>query len=177
MKNKAIHRFYEPLVLLKSLNDELTETAGPSSPGETLQPQDERQILQAFVYKLAHVCDNIKGKEGRSVSSCAVLCDEEQDGAVVYLLASNRRGPEELEALAEFVYQLIRMVSEDADKPAGDKGFRHILNFNKPRIEYYIKQLRAHSQTCLEQCDDETSEESECIWPARRKTPLLNMTV
>ena len=154
MKSKAIHKFYEPLVLLKALNAATRETAVHPTIDASVNTQDEKQVFQAFVYKLAHICDNVKGNGGPTITSFMVLQDEHGTGKIHYWFASNQRDSRELEITADYVRELLELVdSASSDRSEHnsvvDNLLCHVLPFNRIRITHYLRQMNIEATRCL----------------------------
>lgn len=154
MKSRAIYKFYEPLVLLKALNLEMLDTAAYVNPGRPDDFQDLQDLFQTFVYKLAHVCDNVKGNEGCTITSVTVL-QGESNGSIEYWLASNQRTEQKLEATASFVRSLLQHAKEAPMPPcertqAKQKLLREVLSFNRERVTFYLQSFRAEAQKCID---------------------------
>lgn len=166
MKSREIHKFFEPLVLLKALNSATRTTAVSPSLEASIDIEDDEEVFKAFVYKLGHVCDNVKGNLGATITSFYVLQDQVDEDLVHYWFASNQRTHGELETTKTYVKGLL----EKANKASEDIGqekevfktlLSNVLNFNRPRVTYYIKQILAQASKCIGIClssDDEKGE-------------------
>lgn len=161
----GIHKFYEPAVLLNALNFTEREAAPPGDFDATIDTTDPRQLFQAFVYKLGHVCDSQKGNYGATITSFCVLKDEEKDGAAHYWFASNQRTPEELEATAEYMRELLGKVGDPDEDLASLKRelLSDVLWFNRPRLEYCFRQISDRATKCRDSCLDTNDDEGECL--------------
>lgn len=155
MRPKVVHRFYEPLVLLKALNLEMKDTATYINPGESEYYHDPQKLFQTFVYKLAHVCDSVKGNGGSTITSIAVL-QREDNKTIEYWFTSNQRTQRELNTTASFVRSLLQTIKEAPVQPcqqtrAIQKVLLHdVLLFNRERISFYLKNFRAEAQKCID---------------------------
>jgi hypothetical protein len=58
---RAIHKFYEPIMLYEALIDAVKHTAKPPAPEPNINIEDPKQVFCTFVNKLSHVCDKQKG--------------------------------------------------------------------------------------------------------------------
>jgi hypothetical protein len=162
LTSPALHKFYEPLVLLEALNIATNEAAVHNTANEPLVLRDLEDIFHAFVYKLAHVCDSDKG--GRSVTAIMIL--RGGSGAVQYYFASNQREQEELDTTKDFIGKLLQQVGETPAKssnhgPLFDKVLQSVLIFNRPRLTIYWKSLMFQARDCLENCSRLESEDSQ----------------
>ncbi|KAH6693909.1 hypothetical protein F5X68DRAFT_47612 [Plectosphaerella plurivora] len=142
--------FYEPLILLLALNEEMRSTASYISPSEVCDSSDPEQLFKAFLNKLALVCDSSKG--GDTVT--AIWVSEDAPGQVEYHIASNQLKSHELDAMGSFVRTLLVEVRDaDARPSAQDQANKAlllpILRFNRPRINIYLNDLRQEAEKCL----------------------------
>lgn len=165
MTVRGIHKFYEPAVLLNALNFTQREAAPPGDFDATIDTTDPQQLFQAFVYKLGHVCDSVKGNYGATITSFFVLKDEEDVDAAHYWFASNQRTREELETTAEYVRELLGKAGDPDEDLVGLKRelLSDVLWFNRPRLEYYFRQMSDRAIKCRGSCLDTADDEGECL--------------
>ncbi|KAH7038173.1 uncharacterized protein B0I36DRAFT_359766 [Microdochium trichocladiopsis] len=158
------YKFYEPVVLLKALNDDARRNASPgstpsSSSSSELDLEDADNLFQAFVYKLAHVCDSDKGRSGATITSFMVLrseLPESRDDIVHYYFASNYRNIPKLKETRAYVHALLRKIGlapEDAD-PYRSNMLRDIICFNQGRLRYYLTPLSRNVEECQQRLED-----------------------
>lgn len=163
LKSKESFKFYEPLILLRALNDEMIETASYISPAETCDVTDPKQLFKGFVNKLALVCDSTKGDNGATVTS--IWVSESSEGHVRYTIASNQRDKDALEQMAAFVTAILQKVhaapASTQDQSATAALLFSILEFNRGRINIYLDGLRSESRKCLDRCLDLEDENGE----------------
>ncbi|KEY73094.1 hypothetical protein S7711_09592 [Stachybotrys chartarum IBT 7711] len=163
MKPSLIQRFYEPIVLLKALNMEMTSMAEHTNPATSANNSNPEERFQIFVYKLAYVCDNVKGRGGATVTSFMITQDEEH--GVQFRFASNQRTEEELEETAFFIRTLLQMIgkglmeSQVQKKALHTNLLRHVLLFNQTRVTSYLQNVRTEARKCLEKCSYFSGEE------------------
>ncbi|CAM1500509.1 Fc.00g096710.m01.CDS01 [Cosmosporella sp. VM-42] len=168
MKSRVIHKFYEPLVLLKALNAAIREPAIPSTADVKIDTRDQKQVFQAVVYKLGHICDSIKGNGGPTITSFMVLQDEHEVDKIHYWFASNRRSHAELEFTAEYVRTLLRLVhSASGDRlqhrSVVDALLDHVLAFNRPRVTHYLRKMSIEATKCLGYALDLPNEDGKAM--------------
>lgn len=149
-----IHKFYEPLVLLEALNQATRDTAISVPPTEPIDREDSKQVFHAFVYKLAHICDNVKGEGGASVTSFTILRKNDDVDSFHYLFACNQKSQDELEVTAEFVRSLLRKVGQSSEGQtqqhiARRDLLRQVLLFNRPRVDCYLGEMRRQLNYCI----------------------------
>ncbi|KAJ4327174.1 hypothetical protein N0V84_002436 [Fusarium piperis] len=156
MTSKVIHKFYEPAVLLKALNFTAQDEPPSTDFDATIDTTDPRQLFQAFVYKLAHICDSEKGEYGATITSFYVLKDEERGNAAHYWFASNQRTHKELETTAEYVRKLLAKTGEPCKDLTSLKReiLSDVLWFNRPRLEYYFRLMSEKGAMCVASCLD-----------------------
>ncbi|KAK1579309.1 uncharacterized protein LY79DRAFT_652194 [Colletotrichum navitas] len=164
ISSKSLHRFYEPIVLLKALNVEMKDAAEFVDSDEAGYRRDPEEKFQAFVYKLAHVCDSVKGNQGGTITSVMVLEPNFAEGDIAeYRFASNSRTEDEVEVTSEFVRSLLghlRSATFPNDEAAvRGRLLRHVLLFNRSRIASYLTAIHTEVQHSLAKCliahDDE----------------------
>ncbi|KAK1995943.1 hypothetical protein LX36DRAFT_692269 [Colletotrichum falcatum] len=98
--------------------------------------------LQAFLCRLAQVCDSEKG--GGTITALVAL---KAAGGPKYLLASNSRKESGYESALKFLGDLLGFVGRNperlAEKALKKKVLWRILEFNFPRVDYYLRQIVA----------------------------------
>lgn len=166
MKSREIHKFFEPLVLLKALGSATRKTAVSPSLEASIDIEDDEEIFKAFVYKLGHVCDNVKGDCGATITSFCVLQDQAEEDLVHYWFASNQRTHGELETTKIYVKGLLEKANEASEDIGKEKEvfatlLSNVLSFNRPRVTYYIKQIIAQASKCISICLSSVDEKSE----------------
>ncbi|KAF7548218.1 hypothetical protein G7Z17_g7216 [Cylindrodendrum hubeiense] len=168
MKSRVIHKFYEPLVLLSALNSATRETAVPVNVMASIDADDDKEVFQAFVYKLGHVCDRVKGDYGATITSFYVLQDQNNEDQVHYWFASNQRTHEELEYTKAHVEGLLNKVKNASGDTSRQRSvFKALLSdvliFNRPRVGYYISKMMEHATKCISMCLDIPDEKEPMI--------------
>ncbi|KAK4446530.1 hypothetical protein QBC34DRAFT_304972 [Podospora aff. communis PSN243] len=158
-------RFYEPVILLYCLTAAYVNgQKAESAASEASLPSSRKQIFFCFVNKLAHVCDSRKG--GKTVTSFAVL----QPGSIEYRFGSNERRPAELRRVRDYITGILTTLGEAAGdeikkaaKNSNHTIFCHILGrivlFNRPRIEGYARTLAKQIDFCIDEVEDDDSDE------------------
>ncbi|KAK2007307.1 hypothetical protein LZ32DRAFT_667427 [Colletotrichum eremochloae] len=174
IKPKILHRFYEPLILLKALNVEMKDSADFVDHDNAGYQRDPEQTFQAFVYKLAHVCDSVKGDRGGTITSVMVLEPQFHENEIVeYRFASNSRTTNELEKTSEFMSSLLghlRTATFPNDEPSVWRRLLClILGFNRSRIASYLTAIRKEVQSCLTKCSITDDDEDKKIAATLRR--------
>ncbi|KAH6659056.1 hypothetical protein BKA67DRAFT_633727 [Truncatella angustata] len=165
--SRALHKFYEPLVLLEALNVAAKEAAGYPTTAESPVIKDIKELYHTFVYKLAHVCDNVKGgHHGGSITSIMILCNT--SGIIQYYFASNNRTQEQLETTSNFIDDLLQQLKGLRRRSSNqglliDPVLQSVLLFNQPRITVYLKRLDFQARECLKNYSSLEPEESRSI--------------
>ncbi|TQN68329.1 hypothetical protein CSHISOI_07123 [Colletotrichum shisoi] len=172
MKSRIVQKFYEPLVLLKALNLEMQDKANYVDPDELDNRRDMKHTFQAFVYKLAHACDSVKGDGGATITSVMVLNATASD-SVEYWFASNQRTTEELQITALFIGRILNRASR-ATLPQDESRLRRdlldlVLGFNRQRIAQYLAAFRVEGEKCLKMCSTQDNEEDNTVSTHLRK--------
>jgi len=172
-------RFYEPLVILRSLVKVYDEQrATELIEVEQLTTRSPKGNFRHFVCKLAHVCDSKRG--GDEVTSFAIL----QTGRIQYWFASNQRNERALNKVMEFVADILNMLgsatSEDIETAIlGPQSqlfsqlLTVILAFNARRIGSYLKDVPKNLGVCIESLIDESSADGERNTPIPRQSAGL----
>lgn len=156
-------RFYEPLVILRSLVMVYHEHGAT----ESIEVEDDttrspKMNFRHFVCKLAHICDSKRG--GDEVTTFAIL----QTGCIQYWFASNQRNENALNKVKEFVADVLNMLGsatpEDVEMAISDSQsqlFSQILTiilaFNTHRVGSYLKGVSQSMGICIESLADENS--------------------
>lgn len=155
-------RFYEPVVLLYCLSKLLVKSQHTIKPPDLESADDKSPIkkFECFVNKLGQVCDSRRG--GDTVTAFAIL----QTGCVEYRFASNRLDERSLVETAAYVKGLLQILGRASQEEAlqakdhhGSELFstlmRKILEFNQPRISFYIRtQLLKNLDFCISVCNE-----------------------
>lgn len=159
---RAIHKFFEPIILFAALIDAVKDTAKPPKPEPNINIEDPRQLFCSFVNKLSHVCDKERG--GDTVTSFVVLRGPGDSAKPQFVFAVNRQSNSQLLETVLYVKTLFRIVTQ---APVGEKNqhearsslLYHILRFNRPRISFYLSKLESQAIKCREQCKSKIIEE------------------
>ncbi|KAK3503252.1 hypothetical protein B0T13DRAFT_486170 [Neurospora crassa] len=170
MAPKILHRFYEPIMLLEALKGPIGEPSSGPSQAMRVDDEDPKQLFQAFVYRLAHVCDREKG--GNTVTSIMVLDTSNVLAAeqeVLFVFGVNQATRRHLEHTAQFLQTVLEKVASappKSDREGREAAERElwqtVLRFNRPRVKFYLKSLREKAEECLRQCEvDEKEEDRE----------------
>jgi hypothetical protein len=167
--SRAIHKFYEPVILYEALVNTVKHTAKPPSPEPNINMEDHKQVFRAIVNKLGHVCDRERG--GDTVTSFVVLKDEDNPARARFVFAANRQTDSELRVTAAYVRSLLLRVHQAPDGEVNQHNARssllyHILRFNRPRVSFYLRNLRSQVAKCIESCELTNTEEGtySMIW-------------
>ncbi|UKZ68446.1 uncharacterized protein TrAtP1_009482 [Trichoderma atroviride] len=164
--SRAIHKFYEPIILYEALIDAVKHTAKPPSPEPIINIEDSKQVFCAFVNKLSHVCDKKRG--GDTVTSFVVLKDQRNPARAHFVFAANRQTVSELGVTAAYVKALLQKIDQAPDGEVNQHNARssllyHILRFNRPRVSFYLRNLRSQAANCLESCQSTNLEHDDLI--------------
>lgn len=157
MKSRAVHKFYEPIVLAKALN--IATEANSVSPAvdSTIDVTNDKEVFETFVYKLAHVCDRVKGNAGPTISSIMILNHETEEGKVHYWFAANQQEHTELEATEEYLRELLHTIDESPTAHFQRSNvvrsvLAQVLRFNRPKVTHYLRKVNEEAGNCLERC-------------------------
>ncbi|GJC82530.1 hypothetical protein ColLi_05368 [Colletotrichum liriopes] len=107
--------------------------------------------FQAFLCKLAQICDSEKGPN--TITALVALKAANGPG---YLFASNNRKKPELDETKSFLSNLLDFVAKNPDKlaerPMKRQVLWRILEFNFPRVKWYLKQIAIFVDECIKEC-------------------------
>lgn len=165
---RIVHKFYEPIVLLVSLlgASKLKGITTPPPPDPPINIEDLKQVFQAYVNKLGHVCDSNRG--GDTVTSFLILNRGGTQAGFRYWFAANRQTNEQLENTVVFVKALLHRLGRAPMGRTHQHTVRRellsdILRFNRPRVSIYLRALQPQAQECLGRCYMEETDESKCL--------------
>lgn len=146
-RNKLLHRFYEPLVLLHVL-DKIQGDHVPRQREDSKDPDyaTRTELRRRFLESLAYVCDYEKG--GDTMTAIFV-----SSAPLTYHIASNKTIKEKKEVVP-FLKSLLKMLRTLSSSTFEEE--RHVLEkcaaFGKKRIQTYQRFLR----NSLVKCRDAT---------------------
>ncbi|KAL7783624.1 hypothetical protein V8C37DRAFT_396943 [Trichoderma ceciliae] len=159
LRGKFSRRFYEPILLEVALRGIRPQafSAIPHEPNTMNDSTDNaEQTFKCFVNRLAQVCDNLRGNNGSTVTSIAVL--EEPEG-VHYIIGSNNRKGSKLQEVELFVKQLLRIVAKSTAQPAESvapvrrEALWHVLKFDENRVGFYLANTANYLNKCIANYD------------------------
>ena len=141
-------RFYEPIILLDALKYVYLKDSKLSEPDlDSGTGKSPRQTYFCFLNKLSQICDNQPQQSlGKTVSAVVVL----DSGTIEYRFASNQRDEGELEAVKEYLTDILDILGRVTDDEANNRSFmclvlsrilRKVLAFNRPRVQAYMEPL------------------------------------
>ncbi|KAK3401377.1 hypothetical protein B0T20DRAFT_401634 [Sordaria brevicollis] len=168
---KILHRFYEPIMLLEALRECVREHLSVPSQSVHVNVEDPKQLYQAFVYKLAHICDREKG--GKTVTALMILNMNSLPAFApeyTYVFAVNQATPEHLSHTASFLHTVLQKVAlappatDTEGRTAAERELRQIvLRFNRPRMKFYLNSLRERAGVCYRHCEMSEDDESAMV--------------
>lgn len=151
IRAKLNNRFYEPLVLLITLNNTWANQRRARIPSQiidtTLSAEDR---FHNFVNKLSQLCDWECG--GKTVTALVVL---QHPSHVEYRFASNQRSAQELKAVKSFVEQLLGALHNNSDNCSPERVsdiLCLVLPFLRSRIDVYARNLKRNLGECMSAC-------------------------
>ena len=160
MRNKLANRFYEPIVFLFCLNKAWKKSQHAKAPDLSFDmAQSLEHNFHCFVNKLGQLCD--REPHGNSVTAFVVLkCPE----GIQYRFASNNQDEKQLIRAKSFVVEVLETLGRAEEDELEDRIsliLRNLLSFTRPRIEAYIKSLKANSALCMVACVREDTDDCE----------------
>ncbi|UKZ79148.1 hypothetical protein TrVFT333_006898 [Trichoderma virens FT-333] len=164
--SRIVHKFFEPIILLVALTEAVQNLAAPRPLEPEIDVRNPKQLFCAFVNKLGNVCSKEKG--ANCVTSFVVLQDEKDPDMVHFIFAMNRQTDVQLQSTAAYVSTLLRKVGQAPDGRENQRDARrsllyHILRFNRPRVSFYLRELREKAASCLEKCEAERTDDNELV--------------
>lgn len=145
-QERLLHRFYEPLVLLYTLERTRGEPAKPWRPSRKhlsyLPLTDLRRI---FLNELAYVCDYDKG--GETVTAIGLQCTPEKQ----IIWAATNSGPRAkvIEFLNSLLTQLMRTATHAESNSLETDLASQCINFATQRVKKYRSLLRPLLRRCI----------------------------
>ena len=153
VRRKVLRRFYEPLLLLNALGQNLGKRIIAEAVIDTLSPNIQK-LRRSFADGVAYICAH--EKESKCV--IAAVLEKTPQGITVWLAANETIG-EKVVQLLEKVLSDIQRISELNDRfdrqREGERAKKEptprIIAFNKSRILTYYKQMAQDlAPMCLE---------------------------
>lgn len=162
VRSKLINRFYEPIVLLWSLNDACIHNRPSKNPELTSEiSRSNKHDFHHFVNKLAQLCDSERG--GDTVTAFVVL---EYPDHIEYRFTSNQRRIEEFDRTKHYTASLLQLLgnAEKQELPSVSLSVLRVsLSFNRSRVSYYVNTLKKEASFCISACEKESTNEGERI--------------
>lgn len=115
------------------------------------RPRDtEEERFYTFVDKLSHVCDTTKG--GTTVTSVVVMV---RGSTVLYVFGCNQISDSVLQKTEIFMRKLLSLIAspndvENTEIRRKKEVHRHVLLFNRPRVERYLSHLKEYIEACIQ---------------------------
>jgi len=174
-----IRNFFPPLLLLESIHQSCNQRTLPKAADTPPNPnQGPEEKFRTFVNKLAHICDY--RPKGDTVTALAVLLD---NGRVLYLFASNRRGRQNLIKTKADLTSLLNILKENLeaetrlpDRALADRLLRQVLLLNTVRVQGYLSALSTDLKSCINGCQGDTASlesRSTRLWRENRSVDNL----
>ncbi|GAB1316070.1 hypothetical protein MFIFM68171_06280 [Madurella fahalii] len=162
MKLRDCTRFYEPVVLLACLQN--TYYCWDYSAEPTVSSGgSQEEIFYYFVNKFSLICDS--GMGGATGTSFAVL----QPGIVQYRFASNSRTTKALEDVKAYIVDILKTIGCAAESvvnnpapqsPLFSEVLQKIIQFNRPRIEFYTRMAAIEIGICIERVSHQETDDT-----------------
>ena len=170
-RNKVLHRFYEPLVLLHVL-DRIQGGHVPRQREDSLPPDhaSRTELRRRFLESLAYVCDYEKG--GDTMTAIFV-----SSGPLTYHIATNKPLPQ-TNRVVPFLDSLMKHLRTLNPVTAVDE--RNILEqcveFSEKRISTYWRSLQNSLKMCREATSDAEILPRKCRVQIKLLSTILNLT-
>ncbi len=128
--------------------------------------QTDEEKFRTFVNKIAQICDS--HPKGPTITSCAVL--KEENGRVLYLLASNNRKSKAHREMGTFLVSVLDVLKKNilasradklTDEKLNNRLLRMVLAYNHVRVQSYVSTLATQLEKCVKKCRGPVGDEGE----------------
>jgi len=153
------NRFYEPIVLLDTLNAACKRKPYNDSDPSSDMTQSPERTFQCFVNKLAQLCDSDKG--GKTVTAFTVL---QHPDHIEYRFTSNQRDNEDFIRAQNFTTSILHILGsmEGREKQSVISNILQTsMSFSRSRVTVYMRILKNQAVTCISACKVENTIECE----------------
>lgn len=159
-RNKLLHRFYEPLVLLFVLDRVQGDHLHEIGDGLPLDDTTPKQLRRRFLKSLSYVCDYKKGGDSLTainVSSCPVT----------YHVAGNKTPSYEVEDFLQSILTQLGLFY-DMNTPeritAESELLAQCVKFSEKRIKTYLRFLNGLLEKCRQTMENDPNYDREFSW-------------
>lgn len=152
-RNKLLHRFYEPLVLLFALDRVQGDHLYSESDRLPLDDITDKELRRRFLNSLSYICDYEKGGDTTTAIGAA-------GSPLCYYVASNKTPPEKVKTFLESVFsQLEQIYDMDCEERISieKKLLQSCTRFSERRIRTYWRFVQLAMADCSEALRDESS--------------------
>ena len=152
-RNKLLHRFYEPLVLLFALDRVQGDHLYPESNRLPLDDITDKELRRRFLDSLSYICDYQKGGDTTTAIGAAA-------SPFCYYVASNKTPQEKVKTFLESVFSQLEQIydMDDIECINMEKELlESCARFSEQRIRTYWKFLQLSMAECSENLRDESS--------------------
>jgi hypothetical protein len=151
-RNKLLHRFYEPLVLLFALDRVQGDHLYSDSKWLPLDDTTDKELRRRFLNSLSYICDYQKG--GDTVTAIGAAASP-----LSYYVASNKTPGKEVKNFLESVFsQLEQIYDMDPEQRFNMENvvLESCVQFSEQRILTYWKFLEISMKECSDALQDES---------------------
>lgn len=159
-RNKLLHRFYEPLVLLFALDRVQGDHLYSESDRLPLDDITDKELRRRFLNSLSYICDYQKGGDTTTAIGAAVspLC---------YHVASNKTPREKVKTFLEFIFSRLEQIYDmdyEGRINVENEILQSCVRFSEQRIRTYWRFVQLAMADCDETLRDESSRLSKFSW-------------
>lgn len=160
-RNKILHRFYEPLVLLYVLDQVQGDHLYPDTDRLPVNDLNRKELRRRFLNSLSYICDHEKGGDTMTAISVA-------DGPLTYYIACNKTPKLRVK---QFLKSILSQLSFMYDQQPGIQNevetsiLTACVAFSEKRIKTYWKFLQGGLEKSIASCQDEAVAESKFSSP------------
>lgn len=156
-RNKLLHRFYEPLVLLFALDRFQGDHLYSDNNRLALDDATEKELRRRFLNSLSYICDYQKG--GDTVTAIGATANP-----LRYYIASNKAPQQKVKAFLELVFSQLEQIynmSHGERIKMESVILKFCVEFSEQRIRTYWRFLQLSMKECAEALQDKLIIESE----------------
>jgi hypothetical protein len=156
-----------------AVNDTIKEMRGIKYISTDTSNEIRLSTFEIFLTKLAFICNNERG--GDSIT--ALVCVKAAEGPG-YHFTCNNRSIQDLQDTRDFLYDLLDYVGRNPDHykipPLQKQVLWRILEFNHPKVEYYLKRIVNYTTECIDMCGPSDTKVRQELEGMREKARLPN---
>lgn len=150
-RNKLLHRFYEPLVLLFALDRVQGDHLYSDSKWRPLHDTTDKELRRRFLDSLSYICDYQKG--GDTITAIGAAASP-----LSYFVAGNKTPREKVKDFLKSVFSQLEQVYDMDHEERIDMEnvlLESCVRFSEQRIRTYWKFLELSMEECSDAVQDD----------------------